>query len=578
MDRSPIATGERFSLEVVLASRSETPTDFVDVHIEGETTGTMPHGRAVEVKRERFLDERRRWTPGKLAAGEHRQRFQIALPEGAPPSYQGIYASVQYQVRVHVSIPYWPDRHAIFSLPVESAPRMPDSAGRTALVATHPQGPVAKQPYIEVGLDATELVRGEVLRGDVSFANASAKRIRRVTVSIIGTEHIRRPGAWDYLSRRYDFLLVSGAPLEGESYPFRIAIPPSIEPSFDARIFALRWALEVRADVVLGSDAVVRVPLDILRPPPNVPLPARPRRALPVGRERLAKLWGFVAQRLGLEYDETRGSMIATSGRVTMELRRETHDGTLGTTAVYRWPHLGLDVRLGERGFLDSVMKQGYYATQSRFTILGREPAQLDFFFDEALLSRLAKATSVELDDDGATVRVAGTANAASSLERVVTEARELLHVFAAAIAAIPPPAALAAHVGAWQAFAAKVGGSLELGRLWIHDATLEGAYRFELGVAWEPASPTIVGTVARFFIEPPLVEIPSVEDPALSAVARERLREVSAFDGFHLSKDEIGFVLDEAVADPKSLEPKLEAIGALLRALRGVVAAGPFR
>jgi hypothetical protein len=154
------------------------------------------------------------------------------------------------------------------------------------------------------------------------------------------------------------------------------------------------------------------------------------------------------------------------------------------------------------------------------------------------------------------------------------------LHVLALlddAISRIPPPVALAPHVAAWRAFAMAMGGRLELGRVWIHDASLEG-FRFEVGTVWEPHDTAPRGTVIRVPIDPPLATAPTPDDAALSAIARDAFRALAEDPGFHASESELGHFTSKLTPDPSVLLPKIESMTVILRALRGVVAAGPFR
>ena len=502
--RSLLEPGEPFDVDVVLASRSETPTDYVDVSLVSEVGVAIPQGKTVAARQAQHVPTQCfRWTPKTLAVGEHRQRFRFALPNWAPPSFRaaGGWCRVAYTVEVHVAIPMWIDRHAFFALPVAAPPHM-IAAGTQAIVATHTNGPQAGALYIECSLEATQLSPGEELHGEVSFANVASKRIRRITLSIVGTERTREPYNAVNPVVRYATTLVSGPPPEGESFPFRFSLPANLWPSFDARLFALQWTFEVRADVVLGSDVVLTIPIDVARMPPGVEPPPRSHRAVPVGRQRLARLWAIVAQRNGLAYDEHSATMIASDARgaVSMTLAREAFEGTLGSVATFRYPHLGLDVRLGERGLFTILTRHFTLpdaTADGRFAVTGRENAQLAAFFDPELARYLATATRVELDDDQCRIHVPGAASTASTLEAVVRAATHVMELLAAAIARIPPPVAMAPNVAAWRAFADATSGRLELGRVWIHDATI-GGFRFEVGTVFEPDSPAPRGTLVR--------------------------------------------------------------------------------
>jgi hypothetical protein len=585
-DRALVEPGSNLDVDVILVSRSETPIDRVKVTLTGEAVVSIPQGKTTASRGVPLVvPQSSTWMPGKLGVGEYRRRLRLVLPQNIPPSYRagaGM-CRVAYFLEVHVAIPMWIDRHATFTVPIAVAPRMPNPEGSATIVATHPRGPTSGETYIEASLDATQLEPGDELRGDVSFANVSAKRIRRVTIAFVVYELTRAPLVRMNVVARWAATLVSGPPPEGETFPFRFPIPRELSPSFDASVFALQWQLEVRVDVVLGNDVLLTIPLDVIRAPHGVQIPERSRRALPVGRERLARLWSMVAQRLGVSYDDHEAAMIATRGAVTMKLVREAFQGTLGIVAHYRYPHLGLDLHLGARALLDSLVARGRYEPKSpiareRFTIVGRDPAQLDAFFDPAICGHLASATSVVLDDDLAHVRVAGVASSASALESVARGALTLLAAFDDAVARIPVPRAMAQYEAAWRACAAMLSASFEPGRVWIHDATL-GGFRFELGTVWEPHDATKPKyTVVSVPIEPPLERAPTVEDASLSAFARDRFRELASLEGFHATTTEIGFAIPRATPDPATLVPHIESIVAVLVALRGATVTGPFR
>ncbi len=580
VSRSPLEPGGQFEADVILSSRSETPTEHVDVTLTGQATTAIPQGKTSATSNLALMQPQTyRWTPGTLVKGEHRHRIGFAIAPDVPPSYvpsRG-WCRVSYHLEVRVVIPYWIDRRAVFALQV-GAPTRSLRGSPSALVATEVAGPTANHIYIEAALDTTEIVPGDILRGEVSFANIKGKRIRRVNVAFVAYEQTRQPVRTVNVVVRHAATLVSGAPLEGESYPFRFALPKEMWPSIDARIFALKWQFEVRVDVILGADVVLTVPLDVMRVAPDEERPPRSQRGLPVGRQRLGRLWAIVAQRVGMTYDDGDASMLASRGPVSLKLAREAFEGTLGIVAHYRYPHLGLDVHLTEKGLFDAIAVLGKWSPRTkRFTIVGREDAQLAAFFDDAFIAHLETATEAQLDDDLAHVRVAGAASAPSTLETVARSALRLLELIEAAVGRIPPPAAMAAHVDAWRAFASELGGRFEPGRVWIHDATLQG-FRFSIGTLWEPRDLEPIGTIVRAPIEPPLSRAPSVEDATLSATAREALRTLLAIEGFRANEEELALFLPTTTADPATLLPRLESMAFVLRSLRGIVAAGPFR
>ncbi len=118
---SPLEPGARVDVDVALTSRSETPTEHVDVSLTGEVLVIIPQGKT-SASRGRAIMPRQtfRWKPGELTRGDYRQRFHFALPADVPPSHYvaGGFGRVVYTIEVHVAIPLWIDRRASFSLPV----------------------------------------------------------------------------------------------------------------------------------------------------------------------------------------------------------------------------------------------------------------------------------------------------------------------------------------------------------------------------------------------------------------------------------------------------------------------------
>jgi len=291
-------------------------------------------------------------------------------------------------------------------------------------------------------------------------------------------------------------------------------------------------------------------------------------------------VWQQVAARVAMELDASGTSLRAARGPVTLVMHREAIEGRLGVVARFAWPHLGLDLRLVERSwthvFASDAVRLSNPAADPRFVAFGREAAQCAPFLDPEMLQLMLTAGSVKLDDDGAVFGVPSGATTAPALERVAGTCLRLLELFEAACARVGPPASMAAHVDAWRAYADSVGGRLELGRMWIHDANLEGE-RFELGSTWEPSG-EFHGTLVRFPIDPPLEEELRVDDPALSPLARELMQGLVGLPGFHASTTEIGLLFPDRVPDPLSLHAHVEATAKLLRSKRGLLVAGPFR
>ncbi|RYE92248.1 MAG: hypothetical protein EOO75_07125, partial [Myxococcales bacterium] len=134
---APVA-GSEVVVETVLAVPSRTPVDSVEVRLSGHESFALQTGHA-RVARVPLVHLVARFAPGLLDPGEHRLPARFALPGGAPGAYPGRFVAVAYEVSVAVAIPWWPDRHARFLLPVRSAPR--PVTPRAVMFASRVEGP-----------------------------------------------------------------------------------------------------------------------------------------------------------------------------------------------------------------------------------------------------------------------------------------------------------------------------------------------------------------------------------------------------------------------------------------------------
>ena len=408
--------GMPFEVEVELVSRSETPTDSVVVRFDASELSVYGAGKGARVHSRIWESQAATWKAGKLGIGSKKQRFAFHVPEGAPPTYSGTRCVTEYRLHVTVDIPWWANREASFVLPVAAAPT-PLRPASPLIVATSSEGPRPGQLYIEASIDATELAPGDVLTGVVSFANVNAKRVRAIRIGFVSQERVKLPAAQIEDAMVYATTLLSGPPPDEEPVPFRIALPPGVTPSFSSRPFSFGWRFEIRADVALGTDEVLSVPIEVRRPPPNVPRPPRPGRTWSVGRDRLRAVWQQVAARVAMELDASGTSLRAARGPLTLVMHREAIEGRLGVVAGFAWPHLGLDLRLVERSwthvFASDAVRLSNPAADPRFVAFGREAAQSAPFLDPEMLQLMLTAASVKLDDDGAVFGVPSGATTA---------------------------------------------------------------------------------------------------------------------------------------------------------------------
>lgn len=577
--RKAAQPGERFEVEVVLESKTVTPTDFTHVRLVGTERVVVGEGKGsylshYDIVRLQAVEPARVLTPG-----EHRKRYSFDLPANAPASMTGLRCVVHYAFSVHVSVPWWPDRRATFVLPVVPPPS--SALGGTPRIVSSSDGPRAGQIYIEASIDRDVIEPGGTITGAVSIVNTATHRIRRTTIALVALETITKPGPYQYEAQRYALTLAEGQPPESDPMPFRLLVPPQIAPSLDASSFKWRWQLEVRAVIAFGTDVVMRVPLSIERAPVGAAV-RPPGRYFLVGRDRFARVWQDVAVRLGMTFDPDASTLRARSGEASLALRRVYDGNAYRLQLDFAWPSLGLDMSVTERawnpiGMLASSWTSEHSTANARFTMRSREHAQLAAILDAKMLGALVDYSGVNVHDAGAQMGVGIAGTSGSSLEGWCRMALALLRRWDELGRQVPAPALMAAALPAWRAFAQTTGGKLEVGSMSLRDATI-GVDRFHLETHWRDAT-AVDHTRVTFMLEPPLERATSIADPALSAAARETWNALAKDrPTLDVSSDRVSWRIDGAVADPQTLTPALELAAQLVRALRGRPQSGPFR
>ncbi len=580
--------GSRLVAELRLLSRSETPVDRIVLRLTGSeqryrgavTTNnvSMSHYDTAD-----YVSLLAKTDALVLGKGEHRQRFQFDLPTNIPPSYRSRLTLIQYEIDVRVEIPWWPDRHERFAVPLLPTPLPPSTLGARVLCTTD-GGPSGTDLYLEVSLDRTQLDLGESIEGAVSVANVRFHRVRRVEVSFVALE-ADGSNRWVQESQRLTAVILEGAPTEGQPIPFRIAFPKDAPTTFTTGLTRVTWGIEIRAVVALGRDVTLSAPLFVSSPHPATAGPKKLDRVPPVGSERRALVWAEVAQRAGMRNEAEAERMTREVDDVSVTITLE-HRGDAGihSVAALSFPALGVDLAVTERKWVDGVtggsVELADPLMRRRFTVRGREAAQIEATFDAELCGALVAIPSVVLHDEDGLLAAPGGAHAADDLLLFVRRVLAIAHALGGAPHRIPPPARMAEHVPQWRAFAARVGARLELGRVYLHGATRDGE-SFDIGTAWnDKAEPE--ATVVSLTLEAPPEEEGGPTKAKSATLAKERKKldyAVHALGGeVTVSLHAVEARLPGPVADPARLEPLLDVMASFAKASRGQNRGGPYR
>lgn len=571
--------GQTLVAETVLGSRSETPIDFVEMRLRGLLRSAVGAGNARQYHEALVYDRVWRSPAQTLGEGEHRFRVEYPFAPDAPPSYAGADAAIAYELRVHVSIPWWPDRRRSFVVPVATPPTMPGADPRPIVTSSSSEGPRRGEPYMEVALDATDLALGEVLTGSVSMQNLSGKSVRGLDLAFVEMESVTLPSPAIREKGRFGLRIFDGAPPEGEAIPFRVRVPDGATPSFIAGPIRLATHVEIRADVAWGSDVVVRIPVAMA--PMQRPEGRAAGPVAPVGRERILLAWQRIARSVGFVADPEGDGIDGMRGGVHVRIRSEPRGGDFWFVAELAMPSLGLDLDVGERRWSDAlavdVVKTGFANVDDKLAVHAREHVQAKPLVD-AWVPTLLPFEEVKATDDRALLATRGSVHATAQIGGFVRSVLVAADALDRARSLVGPPAVLAPHVAAWQGLADALRGRLELGRMWIHDARV-GTDAVAIGCTWGRRG-VLLGTTVKVTVDPPLANVPpAADDPSVSPAARDAWKALAArARTVHVEADAIAVEVEAKPADPESVMPVVDLAVSLRRALSGAVAAGPFR
>jgi hypothetical protein len=505
-----------------------------------------------------------------LTEGEHPRSVRFAIPADAAPSYASSSTTIEYVIEVRVDIPWWPDRRERYIVPVKLAGQQLGPAQPHSYCTS--KGPMGTELYIEASFDSDRVHPGDGLHGAVSLSNVAAHRIRRVELRFVANELPLSSSLGDALEvASFGVVLHEGAPGESAPIPVSVRVPDDAVASFRGALLMVTWVVEVRAVIAFGSDVVLQVPLMV------VPRPVldqhRTPAALPmrfhVGRERRALVFAEVARIHELEFDSAAERLTGHCGDVAVGVSIEQREKEgYWQTAELRWPPLGIDLRLAERRWLDALGADPIkVAGIERWTVGGREAAQVMAFFVWPLRTDLEAFEEAALDDDGGALATRGSAFSVEELSAFVSCVMATARVIEEARRCVPAPAAMAPHVERWREFAERTGGRFEIGRFFIRGAVLHGE-RYDLGTEWEKASP--LATVVR--IDCPHASAPPSEAQAGIAAARQV--------GWNVVTEDAGVCArgPAPLADPGSLDALYKTLAAIARARRGAPHQGPYR
>ncbi|MDI1444227.1 hypothetical protein [Polyangium sp. 6x1] len=574
LDPAEPSPGDRVRVHVHLKSTTQTPFDAIDVELVGRESRyrrTSSNGKTSTRKyhRREILRLGKRFPAGVLEPGTWEQAIDFPLPHGLPPTYRSGYSSIAYELSVHVNIPWWPDRHETYVLPIRvpTAPATPPEPRVFTNQAGEHRG---EDPVIELSVEDQRLPVAGTLAGAIALTGLGDRRLRRIELSTSHVETALVPStAGPAEVDRRTWQLFEGTPEEGASIPFRISIPPDLVPTFQSPFIRVDHALEVVAVVAFGRDISLRVPVVVERQRGA----RKAVKGLPlVGKQRHLSVWraGADAVRAAgytvVDFDPEQAMLTLDVRGIRVEVTEEHREG-MGPCLVAElaFPALGLDVRLAERRWTDFGEKLPGLDKRlaKRFTVRAREPMQATSLLGAEVRDALEVFDEAALDDEHVVVVQKGGVYQVSGLERFLARAQMLAHRLAKAISTVPPPAALAQALPAFQRFAEQRGARLRVGDLAI-DGFSRAGIPLSLDHRWEDERPA----ESRLWSPRPERELPASWSETLTkATGRETL----------LEEARLGVRLP-LVQDPEELLATADAFAAAVATLAGATSLGPYR
>ena len=500
---SALFVGIAGRVEIEIVADKETRIDYVDARIQSVQGWSIGSGRSQISHRhvERYVETRLRGK-GVLPVGTTRLALDVTLPPGTPPWHAIEPAYAYVELRVHVSIPWWPDPRERFRLPVRLPPGPPvppvPSVWRSLIGRED-------EPRIELGLASQRVAAGDTLVGSCAVYHMGDSKPRDVSVLLVPMFTLfgrgrARPHAGDAFGIR--LVLPPGS--DGTSMPFAIQLPASLTPSFAATSQVLEWQVHARTGGSLfGRKLLVIAPLYVVD---AIAADVTTRYARPpaLTDERVVAVLVAFAREHGWRQvtdDDARAFSIARA-EGEHELRLSyVHRGADGTFLVARIAHasLGLGLSVVPSSTLRHVFLKDIEVDvpdwDRRHLVNARFAEQALPMLRAAvpgLVEAIALGTLVRWTDDALVFERPIVAISAPDLDFASRTLVRLAAGLVAACALIPPPPGCVVDVEAWRDLARTLHGHLALGDLSI--AGTLGSAPIHLGLDFDgDAHPTAV-------------------------------------------------------------------------------------
>jgi hypothetical protein len=570
-----VVPGSRVPVTLELTFKTETPVSCIDVELRGFEFAGYGAGNQRRTAEWKNVALRRTFEGQTYKPGTYKYELTFDLPF-VPPTHVGLDARVRYELFVRVDIPWWPDRTAAYELPVGFPLAEPYPPKPVVYTTRDESG--STEPAIELSVDTMDASINEMISGQISITDLGARTCRSVELAVVQLENLREPTVFSRHTTRFGRRLHTGQPPDGETLPFSIRLPRGLHPSFEGKLYGTSAILEVKCDIALGTDVVLRAPL-IVRPPLNAPRTLGPELIQPVGKGRLHRVFSVVAGRLGLAYNEQRRLLTGRAGNIAFTMGLTHQQDGYYRYVRYEFPSLGVDFLVEPKGTGNLFgLKSRSAGEIPGYVVTARDPEQVGTLAFK-IGRRAADYQYVEASDSHLCLTQKGDASTVHALMTFALNAINFGNELSDEMGTLPAPLGMEAYVAAWQAYAEQTGGTFTRTAMRIQGArvgfdTLSMVTHF--AVHGVPTDTTLTLT-----LDPPLSLPPSgfdLSSPDLSANARALARAMMDERKVEILPTEINVSVPGAVPDPSTHGPLIERLSALAAAIRGQVAQIPYR
>lgn len=573
-----IHAGSSFVALVEIAARTPVKLDWIDARLR--TTERCVLAATAESRTETLVAlDARLFEGGVLDAGTHSLRARFELPVETAPSMTHALATIETQLAIQASIPWWPDARATYVIPVRAAPRTLEPAPYRAVNQTTG----SDAPRVELSLASRAIAARGVISGAVAFFHRDPRAIAGAQLTLRASARLRsRSGHGESRSApAYTIPLPASIRGDGTPVPFAVRVPDDVTPSFASRSVALEWELAVERRGLFAMHTWLVVPIEIVETG-DVPDRSERLEVPPIGDARLAAMFAAVAASEGL--GQRAGELTGAEGAVSFRIRRAASAGT-DTTLIAELvlPRIGIGLSVEPdrmlAGLIHGDVAIGDAPFDRAYRVQARDPEQARAFLT-GLTALFADGALTRLDDHFAVLTVSDPALDPLPLVAFVARVRAFARAIEDAIARVPPPTGFDADPAAWAEVARALGGRAVLGELSVAGRIGESEVAIDTRLATHEhllrvrPSPSIPGDVELTMEDPRAAPPRALAEALLALPAGARGLEIVAGEArLRLALPHVG---GRTRSDPRGAlraASLLSRLGTLLAPARG-----PFR